>query len=456
MLGLKYVVAKSKELQGKLERSAAGSSSASTTRYSVGGATANSAQQPSGESTASDHGAASSPTSGSRREGETFLKLQQAQWDQALAKHNELLASGERVGVELSAARKTLLDQVESEQFIQENFHLVSKAREQISRMRQKTEEYMAAQNASFAARQQEELELFELRILDEKEDRTRQLLEARRQQLAQAFQNDIKTYQTLVTYQGESLPKTIRSEETTTETLESIDLIVTADAQQLDAFYDLGSDSESDVDTPANGEAEGKSDDEEHKEEEEEKGSPPPDAATQASSVEIDIANTKSQLEQRVEDDEVAAKSETPADANPNEQTADKEADVAVTQSSLPNHQPHKREFLTYREHIWILRMEAKSSHVVVSESELSKSVKNLKTTKGREHSDSDSLEYDSQIADKLDKCHDLTLPPCSCDDSEQELDENPRKALKYPPCDAAEFGKKYAQGFYTYAEAK
>ena len=36
------------------------------------------------------------------------------------------------------------------------------------------------------------------------------------------------------------------------------------------------------------------------------------------------------------------------------------------------------------------------------------------------------------------------------------QELDENPRKALKYPPVDAAEFGKKYAQGFYTYAEAK
>lgn len=55
---------------------------------------------------------------------------------------------------------------------------------------------------------QQEEIELFELRILDEKEDLKRQLLEERRQQLAQAFQNDIKTYQTLVTYQGESLPK--------------------------------------------------------------------------------------------------------------------------------------------------------------------------------------------------------------------------------------------------------
>uniref|UniRef100_K3X9A7 Uncharacterized protein n=1 Tax=Globisporangium ultimum (strain ATCC 200006 / CBS 805.95 / DAOM BR144) TaxID=431595 RepID=K3X9A7_GLOUD len=95
---------------------------------------------------------------------------------------------------------------------------------------------------------------------------------------------------------------------------------------------------------------------------------------------------------------------------------------------------------------------MEAKSSHVAVSESELSKSVKNLKATKGREHSD--SLEYDSQIADKLAKLyekHDADLRAIF-----KELDENPRKALKYPPCDAAEFGKKYAQGFYTYAEAK
>lgn len=52
--------------------------------------------------------------------------------------------------------------------------------------------------------------------------------------------------------------------------------------------------------------------------------------------------------------------------------------------------------------------RMESKAAdHAVVSESELSKSVKNLKATKaGREHSD--SLEYDPQIADKLGTlCH-------------------------------------------------
>jgi hypothetical protein len=36
------------------------------------------------------------------------------------------------------------------------------------------------------------------------------------------------------------------------------------------------------------------------------------------------------------------------------------------------------------------------------------------------------------------------------------EDLAESPRKALKYPPANAAEFGKKYAQGFYTYADEK
>lgn len=58
----------------------------------------------------------------------------------------------------------------------------------------------MAAQNAAFASSQQHELERFEDRILEEKEERTRILLEERRQVLAQAFQNDLKAYQTLMT----------------------------------------------------------------------------------------------------------------------------------------------------------------------------------------------------------------------------------------------------------------
>lgn len=31
------------------------------------------------------------------------------------------------------------------------------------------------------------------------------------------------------------------------------------------------------------------------------------------------------------------------------------------------------------------------------------------------------------------------------------EELNENPSKALKHPPKDADDFGKKYAQGFYA-----
>ncbi|GAB9471321.1 hypothetical protein Gpo141_00008538 [Globisporangium polare] len=279
MLGLKYVVAKSKELQTKLERTTTGAAAASSSntsaspssRYSArsalstSGATAADTSVEEKENATRTRGV-SSPTSG-RNEGDDFLKLQQKQWEKALTKHEQMLGSGEKLGDALGVARKKLQDQVESEQFIQQNFHQVSKVREQIARMRglvakiaediedveqflvQKTEEYMAAQNASFAARQQEEIELFELRILDEKEDLKRQLLEERREQLAQAFQNDIKTYQTLVTYQGESLPKTVISEEAyTPETLESIDLIVTADAEQLDAFYLSASEEESDI----------------------------------------------------------------------------------------------------------------------------------------------------------------------------------------------------------------
>ncbi|TMW61289.1 hypothetical protein Poli38472_013752 [Pythium oligandrum] len=94
---------------------------------------------------------------------------------------------------------------------------------------------------------------------------------------------------------------------------------------------------------------------------------------------------------------------------------------------------------------------MESKHS-TAVSEAELSKSSKSLKATKAREHTD--SLEYDPALADRLaalyDK-HDGDLRAIF-----ESIDESPRKALKYPPSNATEFGKKYAQGFYTYAEEK
>jgi hypothetical protein len=46
-------------------------------------------------------------------------------------------------------------------------------------------------------------LEHFENKILTAKEIRRKELLEERRQVLTQAFENDLKTYQTLVSYQG-------------------------------------------------------------------------------------------------------------------------------------------------------------------------------------------------------------------------------------------------------------
>lgn len=106
MLGLKYVVAKSKELQIKLERttgatgssSTAGTSASPSSRYSArsahstsGATTASTAAT---EATESENAArsrgVSSPTFG-RNEGDEFLKLQQKQWEKALVKHEQLL-----------------------------------------------------------------------------------------------------------------------------------------------------------------------------------------------------------------------------------------------------------------------------------------------------------------------------------------------------------------------------
>lgn len=194
MLGLKYVVAKSKELQTKLERTTTGAAAASSSntsaspssRYSArsalstSGATAADTSVEEKENATRTRGV-SSPTSG-RNEGDDFLKLQQKQWEKALTKHEQLLGryarvlvciglefvdssrsngqtwrvqcctmgltrfllllslvlrySGEKLGDALGVARKKLQDQVESEQFIQQNFHQVSKVREQIARMR--------------------------------------------------------------------------------------------------------------------------------------------------------------------------------------------------------------------------------------------------------------------------------------------------------------------------------
>lgn len=107
MLGLKYVVAKSKELQIKLERTTgatgsssntAGNSASPSSRYSARSARSTSsttaASTAATEATESENAArsrgVSSPTFG-RNEGDEFLQLQQKQWEKALVKHEQLL-----------------------------------------------------------------------------------------------------------------------------------------------------------------------------------------------------------------------------------------------------------------------------------------------------------------------------------------------------------------------------
>ncbi|GMF10423.1 unnamed protein product [Phytophthora lilii] len=158
-----------------------------------------------------------------------------------------------------------------SEQFLAQNFHLVSRVRQQLAGVRnlvlklaeeadevekllvQRCEEDAARQNAEFAAKQQQELENFEASIARESEGRKRELLEMRRQKLASAFMNDLRTYQTLVAHHGDVVAhhgddaaaeaRLVKEKEQVS--LDEVDLVVTADPEQLDAFYDSGSEEE-------------------------------------------------------------------------------------------------------------------------------------------------------------------------------------------------------------------
>ncbi|OQR84547.1 hypothetical protein ACHHYP_13258 [Achlya hypogyna] len=92
-------------------------------------------------------------------------------------------------------------------------------------------------------------------------------------------------------------------------------------------------------------------------------------------------------------------------------------------------------------------------------SDSELSKSSHHLKATKANPRHD--SLEYDVVLAERLAVANGMaaalyTKHHGDLRDIFEELNENPRKALKHPPSDAEDFGVKYAQGFYTLAEEK
>ena len=90
-------------------------------------------------------------------------------------------------------------------------------------------------------------------------------------------------------------------------------------------------------------------------------------------------------------------------------------------------------------------------SKGIGFSASDLAKGSKNLATAKTQECSD--SLTYDKGVAEQYTKLFDEF--DGDVDKLFDHLNENPRKAKKYPPKDAREFGIKYSQGFYTCVEA-
>ncbi|KAL3664283.1 hypothetical protein V7S43_010610 [Phytophthora oleae] len=263
MLGFQYVVAKSRELSSVVERELAAASNRSAPFGSVSATSAGEAVVRNVAPVASE--APEVPTISGRNEGQEFLRVQQKLHDQANANHQKLMTSGQELDSALARARATLQAQAASEQFLAQNFHLVSRVRQQLAGVRSlvlklaeeadevenllvlRCEEDAARQNAEFAAKQQQELEKFEARIAKESEGRKRELLEMRRQKLASAFFNDLRTYQTLVAHHGDEtvVEARVGKDNKQQVTLDEVDLIVTADPEQLDAFYDSGSEEE-------------------------------------------------------------------------------------------------------------------------------------------------------------------------------------------------------------------
>ncbi|EEY67170.1 uncharacterized protein PITG_04111 [Phytophthora infestans T30-4] len=159
MLGFQYVVAKSRELSSVVERELSAASSRSVPFSSVSSTTT----------------------------GEAFIRAQQKLQSQAVSNHQKLMHSGHELDAALGRARATLQAQAASEQFLAQNFHLVSRVRQQLAGVRtlvlklakeadevenllvQHCEENAARQNAEFAAKQQQELEKFETQIAQER-----------------------------------------------------------------------------------------------------------------------------------------------------------------------------------------------------------------------------------------------------------------------------------------------
>uniref|UniRef100_A0AAV1TT76 Uncharacterized protein n=1 Tax=Peronospora matthiolae TaxID=2874970 RepID=A0AAV1TT76_9STRA len=258
MLGFQYVVAKSRELSSALDRELSAVSNRSIPFRSVSTSSSVETALPNDAVAATEAPVASSV----RHEGHTFLISQHKRYAKAVRTHDRLLKQGQALDAALSSTRVKLQTEAASDQYVTQNFHLVSKVRQQLAQVRtlvlkvveevdqvesllmKRCEERAALQNAEVAAKQQQELECFEVSIAEESEGRRRELLETRRQQLASAFADDLRTYQTLVGHPEDAagVPKRVLQDEEETVTLDEVDLVVSADPDQLDAFYGSGS----------------------------------------------------------------------------------------------------------------------------------------------------------------------------------------------------------------------
>ncbi|KAL7685540.1 hypothetical protein Plhal304r1_c030g0097461 [Plasmopara halstedii] len=258
MIGFKYVVAKSRELSSVVERELSATSNRSNPFTS---GVINSTTDPPSENDVTV--AAEAHEGSGRNEGQEFLVAQHKLQAKAELNHQKLMLSGKELDIALSQTRTALHAQVASERFLTQNFHLVSKVREQLEGIRtlvvkiaekadevemlllQRCEENAARQNAEFAAKQQHELENFEAQIAQESEGRKREELELRRQKLYDAFINDLHAYQKVINRDedGADNEKTTVKSEKEQMSLDEVDLVVTADPDQLAAFYDSESD---------------------------------------------------------------------------------------------------------------------------------------------------------------------------------------------------------------------
>uniref|UniRef100_M4BG88 Uncharacterized protein n=1 Tax=Hyaloperonospora arabidopsidis (strain Emoy2) TaxID=559515 RepID=M4BG88_HYAAE len=260
MLGFQYVVAKSRELSSALDRELSAASNRSIPFRSVPTSSSVETALPNDAVAATEAPVASSLSV--RHEGHTFLNSQHKRYAEAVRNHDQLLKQGQALDAVLSSTRVKLQTEAASEQYVTQNFHLVSKLRQQLAQVRtlvlkvveevdqvesllvKQCEERAALQNAEVAFKQQQELECFEMSIAEESEGRRRELLERRRQKLASAFADDLKTYQTLVDHHKDAADasKRVLTDEEDNVTLDEVDLVVSADPEQLDAFYGSGS----------------------------------------------------------------------------------------------------------------------------------------------------------------------------------------------------------------------